>query len=155
MARGKRVVSYIPIGGDYRISLDGLNVTVSQRKNKSWRAIGYYSSYRNALEGLVEHAVRQPDLKDLKEVVRRIDELYQLIESLKTPQGFVLKSNESSLLSTPLSSEAPTSIKTRKKQKRGLKSNRRRSGDIVSRKAVVGMLGGGNGKRERKSRKGS
>jgi hypothetical protein len=126
----------IPIGTKYRIGLDGMNVTVFQRckprkagAGGSWRPIGYYSSFKNALEGLVDHDVKQPDLKDLKMVVKKQDELHKLIESLELPSGFPQRRTPERVKQAPLVSRGRGHNKPPTKRK-----------EIVGKKAVVGML---------------
>ena len=134
MSRTKKQTPLIPIGSKYRIGLDGRNVTVFQKTKAggkklggTWRVVGYYSSYKNALEGLVDHVVIQPDLIDLKEVVKRQAELYQLIESLKTPPEFVLHPVPESVDCENKAPKRRGGIKHLARKKRGLKMAKRKS----------------------------
>jgi hypothetical protein len=134
--RTKKEVPMIPIGKKYRIGLDGMNVTVFQRCNPrkagaggSWRPIGYYSSFKNALEDLVDHDVKQPDLKDLKAVVKRQNELHRLIESLELPSGFPQWHTPECVKQAPLVSRGRGHTKSPTKRK-----------EIVSKETVVGIL---------------
>ncbi len=51
----------------------------------SWVVAGFYSSVKNALKGLVGFEVADTELKDLKTIVAKIDELYTLIDKLSIP----------------------------------------------------------------------
>ena len=75
------------IGTKYKIE-SPLNVILSKKgKTKEgeekWTGIGYYSSVKSALHGLVEIEVKATELKDLKTIVAKIDELHKLIEGLE------------------------------------------------------------------------
>ena len=80
------------IGHNWRITSDAMNITLLRRtvpkggKNKgkvNWVPIGHYSRVGSALKGLVDLEVALTDLKDLKTVVAKQDELYKLIEEIK------------------------------------------------------------------------
>lgn len=77
------------IGDKYKIESDSLNVTLFQKgtsKNNGkvyWRPIAYFSSFKNALDHLVDLEVMKTGLKDYRAVVEKQKELYQLIRSLK------------------------------------------------------------------------
>ena len=81
------------IGKDWKIESDKLNVTLSQRhtveekgdkpKHDVWVVEGYFSSLKEALRALVNVSVRETELKDLKTITKKQDELYKLIENLE------------------------------------------------------------------------
>ena len=81
------------INKDWKMEADPLKITLLERSrapakgNKpahdKWIVRGYYPSIQWALKGLVDFGVKETELKDLKTVVAKIDELHQLIDSLK------------------------------------------------------------------------
>ena len=76
------------IGKNYKIESDSLNVTLYKKESikkggTRRRAIAYFSNPKNALEYLVNLEVMDTGLKDLKTVVKKQEELYDLINSLK------------------------------------------------------------------------
>jgi len=77
------------IGRRHKLESDSMNITLSEKhKSKKdggsyWRAVGYYSTPAEALKGLVDTAVRETSLTDLKTVVKKQEELYKLISKLK------------------------------------------------------------------------
>ena len=77
------------IGKDYKLESDSLAITLSKRevseksKVEYWHPVGYYSRFGNALKELVDLKVRETGLKDFREVCKKQDELYKLIESLE------------------------------------------------------------------------
>lgn len=81
------------IGKNWRIEADSLNVTLSKRhrtkakKDKPardvWTNEGYYSTIKQALIGLVNQGVRDTELKDLKTISDKQDEIYRFIEGVK------------------------------------------------------------------------
>lgn len=158
--RTQKAIPHIQVGKDYRISWDGLNITLlyhcKPRKagqDGAWRPIGYYSTFKDALEGLVDTAVKSPDLKNIAEVAKKQDELYRLIQNLKTSQGFEPQSSPDLPESLYKGNKPPAGSKPLARKKRGLKLQKG-TNDIVGRKAVVEMLNEGNGKGKRKRRKG-
>jgi hypothetical protein len=71
-----QVVLYIKhVGG--RIPKTGLIST-----KEIWVVHSYYSNVKNALKALTEQEIRGTNLKDLKTVVEKIDELHALIDGL-------------------------------------------------------------------------
>ena len=48
-----------------------------------WRAVAYFSTVQNALKEMVNIGVKETQLKDLKTVVEKLDELYKLIGEVK------------------------------------------------------------------------
>ena len=77
------------INRNYGIESDNLNITLLKREvskekgSERWRAIGHFSTFGSALKGLVDMEVRGDGLGDFETVVKKIDELYELINSLK------------------------------------------------------------------------
>ena len=80
------------VGDKYKVESDGLNVTVFEKAKPkkpgtvNWRAVAYLSTLKNALEYLVDLEVLKTGLKDFSTVVKKQDELYRLIASLKLPE---------------------------------------------------------------------
>ena len=60
-------------------------IRVAEKRGKPahdrWEIKGHYSSVKNTLKGLVDFEVEATGLKDIKTVVKKIDELYALIDS--------------------------------------------------------------------------
>ena len=82
------------IGKKYKLEGDALNITLSEKvinargKNiggERWIALGYFSKPQHALEALVDLKVRETKLKDIKEVCRTQQELYDMIKKLDIP----------------------------------------------------------------------
>ena len=76
------------IGKSHKIESDSLNVTVLEKKKTKagkiyWKAIAYFSAPKEALKFLVDLKVKETGLVDLKTVVKKQDELYELIGQLK------------------------------------------------------------------------
>jgi len=77
------------IGGKYKVESDSLNVTLSKKEIAKktgfirWRPIAYFSHLSDALDYLVDLEVKETGLKDLRVIVEKQKELYQLIEGLK------------------------------------------------------------------------
>jgi len=77
------------IGKDWKIGSDSLNLILYRRRvskksgKERWSIAGYYSSIKNALEALADNAILETDLKDLKTIVKKQDEIYQLIKKLR------------------------------------------------------------------------
>ncbi len=83
------------IGKKYKIESDALNVTLfrqtvvkkgSKAGKVNWTPIGYYSRIQHALKGLVDLEVKETELKDLKTVVAKQEELYKLIIELHSKE---------------------------------------------------------------------
>lgn len=76
------------IGKKYKIESDSLNITLFKRgvskkdKKESWRVIGYFSSVKNALKALADLKIKESELKDLKSIIKKQEEIYRLIEGL-------------------------------------------------------------------------
>lgn len=79
----------IKIGKEYRITSDKWCVALEKRrineKNKEeyWVSEGYYSNYKHALKALVKNEIA--GLDDVRKIVRRIDEIEDLIDDLEFP----------------------------------------------------------------------
>ena len=77
------------VGKKYKVESDSMNVTVSEKKvNKKagkeyWVSIAFFSTVKGALNYLVNLEVKNTELKDLKSVDKRIDELEVIIGGLK------------------------------------------------------------------------
>lgn len=76
------------IGENYKIETDNMNVTLLKKGktkdgNEYYRPIAYLYDLNNALKYLVDLEVYETGLKDLKTVIKKQEELYQLINSLK------------------------------------------------------------------------
>jgi len=77
------------IGRNWKIESDSMNVTlfkrgVSKKSGKeTWRGEGYFGTIKEALHELVNLEIRQTGLTDLKTINNKIEELHELIDSLK------------------------------------------------------------------------
>jgi hypothetical protein len=77
------------IGDKYKVESDSLNVTLYKKEISrktdviNWRAIAFFSTPQNALDFLVDLEVKETEMKDLAAVVKKQNELYDLINSLK------------------------------------------------------------------------
>ena len=74
----------IIINNDWAISSDPLSVMLHKsniahkgryKGEKVWRTIGWYNNYSHALQALIDRDVQEQDYDDLKDIVRRIEEL--------------------------------------------------------------------------------
>jgi len=79
------------IGKNYKIEAEPKNILLYKRHlNKiqvsphieTWGVVGYYSSVENALHDLADMKLRESDLKDIKEVVKKQKDIYELIQSI-------------------------------------------------------------------------
>ena len=80
------------IGKDFKIEPDNMNVILYQKKrhiNKKtglpyfgWETIGFFATVPNALHALVNQGIRDTNLKDLKTIVAKINELHNAIDLL-------------------------------------------------------------------------
>lgn len=91
------------INDKYKIESDSLNIILCQVKSitgtgrgrastkqvgeKYWTPIAYLSSFQNALEYLVDHEIKGTGLQDFETVVKKQQELYDLIKTLQCPQA--------------------------------------------------------------------
>jgi len=83
------------INKEWKIETVPMNIVLLKRSrikakpdkpaHDSWSVKGYYSSVKNALKGLVGFEIVDTELKDLKTIVAKIDELYALIDKLSIP----------------------------------------------------------------------
>lgn len=80
--RSKALATGIMVGREFKVfPLDGLNICIARRRRskepgkESWEITGYYSTYKAALQSLVDVVTRDSDLADLRSVVAKIDEL--------------------------------------------------------------------------------
>lgn len=77
------------VGDNYKVESDTLNVTlyhkeVSKKDNCTrWRPIAYFATVKNALSHLVGLEVNNTGLKDLRTVVKKIENLETLISGLE------------------------------------------------------------------------
>jgi len=77
------------LGTKYKIESDTMNVTVSQKQTKKkdkseyWRAIGYFANIHNALKFIADLEVSETGMGDFKAVIKKQEEIYKLIDSLK------------------------------------------------------------------------
>jgi hypothetical protein len=73
------------IGANYQLEGDNLNITLSKRLVSKrtgepyWSAIAWFMTLKGALTYLVDLEVSETKLTDLKTVVEKQDELYNLI----------------------------------------------------------------------------
>jgi len=93
------------IGKKWQIQSNSLNIILSRKRKRirkdtkkvyeDWEIVGYFATVANALHELVNQSVRDTELKDLKTISRRIDELHILIDGLPTTSATtsVLASN--------------------------------------------------------------
>lgn len=80
------------IGKKWKIEADSLNIILYKRytvkatdkkpKHDYWKVEGYFSRVENALAYLVDLEVAETELKDLRTVIEKLNQLYELIESL-------------------------------------------------------------------------
>lgn len=77
------------IGKDYKIESDTFNIILfkrmASRKSQKdyWLAIGFFATVEGALKALADMKVRESGLRDLETVVKKQDEIYRLIDSLR------------------------------------------------------------------------
>jgi len=76
------------VNNKYRITSDALNIILQvkgyrkETKEEYWKNEAYFSSYQSAFKYLVDSEIKATGLPDLKTVLDKIDELYQLINGL-------------------------------------------------------------------------
>lgn len=78
------------VGKRYKVESDSQNVTLYERGTAKegdtyWRPIAYFSTVKQALEGLVNLEVNEAGLKDLETVAKRQDEVIGMVKALKLP----------------------------------------------------------------------
>ena len=77
------------IGKKYKIESDTFNYVLYQKgvskvtKETYWRPMAYFSGVKNALDYLVDMGVRETGFKDFEDVIKKQNELHQLIKELK------------------------------------------------------------------------
>lgn len=87
------------INADYKIESDAMNVTLFVKKKVTgtgrgkptikkvgeeyWLPEAYFSSPQNAMDYLINKEIMGSGMKDLKTVVKKVEELTKLMESLK------------------------------------------------------------------------
>ena len=79
------------IGKNWKIEAETLNVTILRRverkkratgeKYEDWEVVGFYSTVKSALHGLVERGVRDTELKDVRTVVAAIEKMHKDIDN--------------------------------------------------------------------------
>ncbi len=78
----------IQVSKKYRLSSDKFNIILQEKyHNKKlntiiWDSIAYFSTPQNALNYILEQEIREFWVEDLKEVVKRMDELYKMVREL-------------------------------------------------------------------------
>ena len=79
--------------GNWTLIADTMNIILPREGHPT----NYFSSVGNALKFMVDEGVKESRLTDLKAVVAKQDELYQLIQSLPmiTPSMIVLAHKKS------------------------------------------------------------
>jgi len=76
------------VNNKYRITSDPMNIILQvksvnkTREGNHWRNEAFFSSYQSAFRYLVDSEIKATGLPDLKTVLDKIDELYQLINGL-------------------------------------------------------------------------
>lgn len=80
------------IGKNWEIKADDNNVTLLRRHrvkatdkkpaHDTWAVKGFYSSISNALKALVDFKLAESELKDLKSIIQKQEEIYTMIEAL-------------------------------------------------------------------------
>jgi hypothetical protein len=98
--RSKKGAEYI-VNENYKIGSDKYNIILYERRaitgtqrnpnrvskgqigDTRWKAIGYYSSSKNALCGMVDHEIMKTGLTDIQTVLDKIDELEEVIKGLQ------------------------------------------------------------------------
>ena len=82
------------IGTKYKLGADSLNIILYEKhKTKKntvhWKAIGFYSNPHNTLKSLADMKIKESQLKDLKTITQKQDEIYALISSLPITKSCV------------------------------------------------------------------
>ena len=67
------------INKNFKIESDSLNVVlykkISRKGEEYWSPISYHATVKEALNGLVDQGIRDTELRDFKEVCKKVDEL--------------------------------------------------------------------------------
>ena len=81
------------IGIRYKIESNAKNVILYEKVKRKrlitgetyedWREMGYYATLEGALKELAEMKLRETELKDVKTIVCKQDEIYKLIDSIR------------------------------------------------------------------------
>ena len=86
------------IGDKYKVEVDkeGLNIVfyekhIARSGREVWRAKGFFNTAKGALDFLIDQEVNRTGLKDLETVIRKVDELHNLIAALPNSQLPALK----------------------------------------------------------------
>jgi hypothetical protein len=58
---------------------------VQEPDEVKWSVEGYYSNFKNALTGMVNFGVKDTELKDMKSIMTKLDEIHSLINTLNAP----------------------------------------------------------------------
>ena len=94
------------IGKNWKVEADSFNIILFKRcigKNKktgdkgsgeNWAIEGYYGTFKGAIKALADQEVKETELKDLKTVSAKQDELYNLIKSLPEVSIWDLKGGD-------------------------------------------------------------
>jgi len=79
------------IGTNWQIKSDSMNIILMERKKRhkkdsketyyAWETQGYYRTLQGVLKELVNQAVRDTQLRDLRTVGAKLDSLYKMIDS--------------------------------------------------------------------------
>ena len=85
------------IGDKYKVDSDGMNLILWERtenkdsrervptkkdKNPGWKAIGFFYSFANLMDHMVENNIMGVGFEDLKAIADRQAELHRLIQTL-------------------------------------------------------------------------
>ena len=73
------------IGTEYKIESDSLNLMLRKKtaSGKGWTTLGYFQTFRYLLEWMVDNDIRGNGVDDVIKIVKRLDELYALIETMR------------------------------------------------------------------------
>ena len=75
------------IGKKWKVESDSLNIIlskkhVSKKGIERWETIGYYALIEDAFREFANHGLRETGLAELKQVLKKQQEIYDLIASL-------------------------------------------------------------------------
>ena len=80
------------IGTKYKLESDSLNIVLYEKyKVKTgkhtgetgWKPLGYFGTPQNALKFLADHKLKESGMKDMEQIVKTQQKIYDLIDSLK------------------------------------------------------------------------
>jgi hypothetical protein len=85
------------INEDYQLLCqDGVNITLHKREIRKadgverWRHMGhYFGDFHTALRFLAMNEIKGTGIEDVKAVCAKVDELYAMIDSLRTPKDLL------------------------------------------------------------------